>query len=49
VSIVCCEYKGVSGSVVQRGGCEPKLDRCRGEWTMWIEQEIDEYKAEVLL
>jgi hypothetical protein len=39
----------VSVSEVQGREREPKLDRCRGEWTMWIEQEIDEYKAEVLL
>jgi hypothetical protein len=33
--------------MVHRGGREPKLDRGREEWTRWIEQEIDEYKAKV--
>jgi hypothetical protein len=39
----------ISGSMVQGSGCEPKLDRSREEWTRWIEQEIDKYKAKVLL
>jgi hypothetical protein len=38
----------VSDSKVRRGGRKPKLDRGRGEWTMGIEQEVDEEQAEVL-
>jgi hypothetical protein len=39
----------ISVSVIQRRWPEPKLDRSREEWTMVIEQEVDEEQAEVLL
>jgi hypothetical protein len=39
----------VNGSVIQRGGRKPKLDRGRGEWIIGIEQAVDEEQAGVLL